>query len=140
ASLGWQETLFLDGSVANEWSSTVDKSFFYPSVGLSYILTETIGATDFLSFVKLRGSFAEVGNALPFGASERKPNYTLSPDGNVNGRVNLPFFNGTDTISLNPERTRSIEFGTEMRFFNNKLSLNVTYYKGTTRDQVFTII
>ncbi len=139
ANMGWNQTVFLEGSATNEWSSTVDKSFFYPSVGLSYILTETIGATDFLSFVKLRGSYAEVGNSLPFGAAERSPNYTLSTDGNVNGRGNLPFFSGTDTISLNPERTRSVEFGTEMRFFNDKLSLNVTYYKGTTRDQVFTI-
>jgi TonB-linked SusC/RagA family outer membrane protein len=139
ATVGWNETVFLDGSVANEWSSTVDKSFFYPSIGLSYILTETIGASDFLSFVKLRGSYAEVGNSLPFGAAERFPNYSLATDGNVNGRANLPFFSGTDTISLNPERTRSIEFGAETRFFNNKLSLNVTYYRGTTRDQVFTI-
>lgn len=139
ATMGYKETLYVDGSVANEWSSTVDKSFFYPSIGLSYILTETIGTSDVLSFVKLRATYAEVGNALPFGASERSPNYSLSTDGSVNGRDNLPFFSGTDTISLNPERTRSFEFGTEMRFFDNKLGVNVTYYKGTTRDQVFTI-
>ena len=139
ATMGYKEILFLDGSVTNEWSSTVDKSFFYPSIGLSYILTETIGTSDVLSFVKLRATFAEVGNSLPFGASERGPNYSISPDGNILGRTNLPFFNGTDTISLNPERTRSFEFGTEMRFFDNKLGVNVTYYKGTTRDQVFTI-
>lgn len=139
ATIGWQETLFLDGSVANEWSSTVDKSFFYPSIGLSYILTETTGTTDFFSFAKVRATYAEVGNSLPFGAAERSPNYTLSTDGSVNGRSNLPFFSGTDTISLNPERTRSVEFGTEMRFFNNKLGVNVTYYNAVTRDQVFTI-
>lgn len=139
AALGYKEMLFLDGSARNEWSSTVDKSFFYPSIGLSYILTETIGQTDALSFVKLRATYAEVGNSLPFGAAERSPNYSIATDGSINGRENLPFFSGTDTISLNPERTRSIEFGAEMRFFNDKLSLNVTYYKATTRDQVFRI-
>lgn len=139
ATIGFNETIYLDGSVANEWSSTVDKSFFYPSIGLSYILTETIGTSDLLSFMKLRATYAEVGNALPFGAAERSPNYSLSTDGSVNGRGNLPFFSGTDTISLNPERTRSFEVGTEMRFFNDKLGVNVTYYNATTRDQVFTI-
>ncbi len=51
----------------------------------------------------------------------------------------LTFFSGTDTLNLKPERTKSYEIGAEMRFLDHKLSLNVTYYDATTRDQVFTI-
>lgn len=139
ATFGIKETLYIDATARNEWSSTVDEAFFYPSVGFSYILSENLAPSETVSFIKLRATYAEVGNSLPFGAAERSPNYSLSPDGNVNGRPNLPFFSGTDTTSLKPERTKSFEFGAEMRFFNDKVNFNVTYYDATTRDQVFTI-
>ncbi len=139
ATIGYRETVFLDATARNEWSSTVEDAFFYPSIGLSYILTQNIGTSNTLSFAKLRGSYAEVGNALPFGVANLNPNYSLAVDGNINGRSALPFFSGTDTVRLKPERTRSYEFGAELRFFKDKLSLNVTYYNATTFDQVFLI-
>ncbi len=139
ATLGFKETVYLDVTARNEWSSTVNQPFFYPSVGLAYILTNTIGSNDIFSFAKIRGSYAEVGSGLAFGASERNPNYSLSPTENINGRGALPFFSGKDTINLKPERTRSYEVGAELRFFKDKLSLNVTYYNATTYDQVFQI-
>ncbi len=139
ATVGFKNTLFLNLTGRNEWSSTVDQSFFYPSIGLSYVLTNTTGTNGLFSFVKLRASYAEVGNALPFGVSNFRPNYSLAQNGNVNGRTALPFFNGTDTTNLKPERSRSFEFGADMRLFNNNLSLNLTYYHATTFDQVFQI-
>lgn len=139
ASFGWKETLFLDVTGRNEWASSVDEPFFYPSAGLAYILTQTIGSNDILSFAKIRGSYAEVGSGLAFGAAQRDPNYTLATNENINGRGSLPFFSGTDTISLKPERTNSWEIGTELRFFGDKLGLNVTYYNATTENQVFQI-
>ncbi|MCW3080891.1 SusC/RagA family TonB-linked outer membrane protein [Segetibacter sp.] len=139
ATVGYKETVFLDATARNEWSSTVPQSFFYPSVGVSYVLTQNIGTSNILSFAKLRGSYAEVGNALPFGVANLNPNYSLAVDGNINGRTALPFFSGTDTSQLKPERTRSYELGAELRFFKDKLSLNVTYYHATTFDQVFQI-
>ena len=139
ATIGYKEALFLDVTARNEWSSTVYQDFFYPSVGLSYVLTETLGATDFLSFAKVRGSYSEVGNALPFGVANLNPGYTLSNDDNINPRGTLPYFSGSDTTNLQPERTRSYEFGTELRFFKDKLNVNLTYYNATTYDQVFTI-
>ena len=140
ANFGFKETLFIDATARNEWSSTVSKSFFYPSLGLSYILSENLAPSDLLSFIKLRATYAEVGNSLPFGADAVSPNRFLSPAGDIQGIVNLPFFDGDKYYPLNPERTRSYEFGTEMRFFKDKLSLNITYYDATTRDQVFTIV
>ncbi|TLU99452.1 SusC/RagA family TonB-linked outer membrane protein [Dyadobacter luticola] len=139
ATVGYKETYFLDLTARKEWSSTVNQSFFYPSVGLSYVLTEHLNPNEILSFAKLRGSYAEVGNALPFGVSNWSPPYALSNDENVIGRGTLPFFSGSDTTSLKPERTRSWEFGTELRFFKDKLNVNLTYYNATTFDQVFQI-
>jgi len=139
ANIGYKETVFLDATARNEWASTVGQSFFYPSVGLSYILTQHLRPSNFLSFAKIRGSYAEVGNALPFGVANLNPNYTLAVDGNINGRSVLPFFSGTDTVRLKPERTRSYEVGAELRFLKDRLSLNVTYYHATTFDQVFQI-
>src|SRR5690606_28219986 len=117
ANFGFKETLFIDATARNEWSSTVSKSFFYPSLGLSYILSENLTPSDLLSFIKLRATYAEVGNSLPFGADAISPNRFLSTAGDVQGIVNLPFFDGDKFYPLNPERTRSYEFGTEMRFF-----------------------
>ena len=139
ASVGWKETVFLDVTGRNEWSYTVDKPFFYPSVGLGYILTETIGSNDILSFAKIRGTYAEVGNSLPRSANNRNPYYSLSNNENINGRGALPFFSGTDTATLTPERTKSFEIGTDLRLFKDKLNLSVTYYNGTTDDQVISI-
>lgn len=139
ATIGYKSTFFVNITGRNEWSSTVDQAFFYPSVGISYVLTNTTGTSNVFSFVKLRASYAEVGNALPFGVASFAPNYTLAPNGNINGRTALPFFNGTDTANLKPERSRSFEFGTDMRLFDNNLNVSVTYYHATTFDQVFQI-
>lgn len=138
ANLGYKDKLFLDITGRNEWSSTTQDPFFYPSIGLAYILKNS-APEDLLSFVKIRGTYAEVGNALPFGAAAKNSNYTVNADESINGRLTLPFFNGTDTITLKPERTKSYEIGGEFRFFKDKLSVNVTYYDATTRDQVFKI-
>lgn len=139
AALNYKETLFLDVTGRNEWSSTTESPFFYPSAGLAYVLTNTIGSNDKVSYVKLRGSYAEVGNALPFGSAARNSNYSVGPDESVGGRATLPFFSGTDTITLKPERSKSFELGADVRFFKDKLNLSVTYYDATTEDQVFTI-
>lgn len=140
ATLGYRNRLFLDVTARNEWSSTVSQSFFYPSVGLSYVLLENPGGEGLSpNFIKLRASYAEVGNSLPFGIQNWAPPYSLDNNGNILGRNVLPFFDGTDTTNLKPERTRSYEVGAEMRFFDNRLGINLTYYNATTFDQVFTI-
>ncbi|WP_051084331.1 SusC/RagA family TonB-linked outer membrane protein [Segetibacter koreensis] len=137
-TIGYKEKLYVDVTARNEWSSTVAQSFFYPSFGLSYVLINQ-PANSNLSFAKIRGSYAQVGNSLPFGVANFAPPYSLDNNGNVNGRNALPFFNGTDTAQLKPERTKSFEVGGDFRFLQNKLSLSLTYYNATTYDQVFQI-
>lgn len=142
-TLGYKEKLYVDVTGRNEWSSTVSQSFFYPSVGMSYVLlnrpTSPEPSTGFVSFAKVTGSYAEVGNSLPFGIANWTPPYSLDNSGNINARGTLPYFDGSDTVNLNPERTKSYEFGAEMRFLNDRLGFNLTYYNATTSDQVFQI-
>lgn len=137
ATLGFRNKLYLDVTGRNEWSSTTPESFFYPSAGLTYIVKSS--GKGILSYAKARASYAEVGNSLPFGINERKPPYYLDNAGNIVGRGSLPYFNGTDTTTLKPERSKSIEFGGDVRLFDDNLSLSVTLYSATTVDQVFQI-
>jgi TonB-linked SusC/RagA family outer membrane protein len=140
AVLGYKEKLYLDVTARNEWSSTVSQSFFYPSAGLSYVLMNKPGnKAKGLSFAKLNGSYAEVGKTLPFGIESSAPPYSLDNSGNINARGTLPYFSGKDTINLKPERTKSLEFGVDLRLLNDRLSVNLTYYNATTFDQVFQI-
>jgi TonB-linked SusC/RagA family outer membrane protein len=140
AVIGFKEKLYLDVTARNEWSSTVSKSFFYPSAGLSYVLlNKPSNKSKGLNFAKLNGSYAEVGKTLPFGIESSAPPYTLDNSGNIIGRGALPYFSGKDTINLQPERTKSLEFGADLRFLGDRLSVNLTYYRATTFDQVFQI-
>lgn len=140
ATIGYRNILFLDVTGRKEWSSTVSESFSYPSLGLSYLAVNKPGSSQMgLSYLKLRGSYAEVGNSLPFGIQSWQPPYSLDNSGNINPRGSLPFFDGSDTIQLKPERTRSYEFGVDLRLLKDKLGINLTYYNATTYDQVFQI-
>ncbi|HEY1060514.1 MAG TPA: SusC/RagA family TonB-linked outer membrane protein [Daejeonella sp.] len=140
AVIGFKEKIYLDVTARNEWSSTVSQSFFYPSAGLSYVLlNKPSSKTKGLTFAKLNGSYAEVGKTLPFGIESSAPPYSLDNSGNIIGRGALPYFSGKDTINLQPERTKSFEFGADLRFLGDRLSVNLTYYRATTFDQVFQI-
>ena len=138
ATFGYKDRLFLDLTGRNEWSSTTDDPFFYPSVGLAYLLKDS-GSDNLLSFAKIRATYANVGNQLPFGVASRFPNYSVNPNESINGSESLPYFSGDNFPSLKPERTKSYEVGAELRFFNNKLNVNISYYDATTVDQVFAI-
>ncbi len=139
ATLGFKDKVYLDATARQEWSSTVSQSFFYPSVGLSFVVIDNAESEGAISYAKLRGSYAEVGNSLPFGIQNWTPPYSLDNSGNINARGSLPFFNGADTVSLKPERTKSYEFGADIRLLQDRLSMNLTYYNTTTYDQVFQI-
>ena len=137
AQVGYKNTLFLDVTGRTEWSSTLSdpsKPFFYPSVGLTYVLTESIETTDFFSYAKFRGSYSDVGNALPFGVANMNPPRIILPDGSIK----LP--DASPIHELVPERTKNFEIGADFRFFNSALTLDVTYYNATSQDQLFTIL
>ncbi|MDB4901984.1 MAG: SusC/RagA family TonB-linked outer membrane protein [Mucilaginibacter sp.] len=141
ASIGFKETIYLDATARNEWSYTSPQSFFYPSVGLSYILTKTIGASDILNFAKIRASYAEVGAPLGTGVNNTDPPYAINhSSGSVYARNTLPYFNMATNVQpiIQPERTKSVEIGAQVTLFNN-LNVDLTYYDAKSSGQIITI-
>ena len=130
--LGFFDGLFLDLSARNDWSSTLpanNRSYFYPSVGMTAVLSDLMTMPSFIDFLKIRGSWAEVG-------SDTDP-YRLSRIASINfGTIVLS--STLPATNLKPESTRSIEFGLASRLFNNNLRLDLTWYKSNTFDQLFT--
>jgi TonB-linked SusC/RagA family outer membrane protein len=142
ATIGYKETLFLNATGRNEWASTTPSSFFYPSVGLSYVLTNTIGTSNVLSYAKLRASYANVGRAPGLGANNSNPPYSLNnlqPIVGTQAISQLPFFDGTNPpVEIKPERTKTFEIGAQLTLFN-KVNVDLAYYDAHTSDQIITI-
>ncbi|MBC5994482.1 SusC/RagA family TonB-linked outer membrane protein [Pontibacter cellulosilyticus] len=135
-NIGYNGMLYLSLTGRNDWSSTLPKdnnSFFYPSAGLSFIFTELEplqGIKDVLSYGKLRGSIAQVGkDAAPYML---RP--WLEPRNTTGGGFGYAF-NGPSE-SLVPEMTTSYEVGAELKFFNDRLGLDMAYFKKVSRDQI----
>lgn len=136
AQVGYKSMVYVDVTGRNDWSSALagtkykNKGFFYPSVGISGILTELLPIkSNVLSFLKARFSYSEVGNApqrfIPIST------YRLQGSG----------FPETQTYEVNPElkpeRTKSYEIGLNTKLFGNKIGLDLTLYQSSTYNQLF---
>ncbi|WP_443944086.1 hypothetical protein ACJVDH_14330 [Pedobacter sp. AW1-32] len=136
-NIGYKEKIYLDLTARNDWSSTLaytptaKKGYFYWSAGLSVLLTDLFKIPG-LDFAKIRGSYAKVGNDISPYASY--PLATLN-SGNLAPNISGPYMD----IPLRPETIQNFEVGTELRFLNNRLSLDFTFYNGNTIDQYFEI-
>lgn len=131
--LGYKDRVFLDMTARNDWASTLanskTKSFFYPTVGLSGIMSDLLHLkSDLMPYLKLRISYSEVGNEPDLFLTI--PTYGLA-SGYPQTQTRMP---NTD---LRPERTKSWEAGANMFFFKNKLKLDATVYKSSTYNQFF---
>ena len=125
----------------NDVSSTLpdgNNSYFYPSVNTSLVLTDAISAlrNDYLSYLKLRGSWARVGN-------DTDP-YQLSTvfQGNPNKFGSLPQFTlGNNQLlpGLKPEITESVEGGIEAGFLDGRATIDLTAYSKETRNQIYLV-
>lgn len=136
ANFGYKNYLFLDVTGRNDWSSSLvntdTNSYFYPSVGLSGIISEMTKMPDWINFGKVRASWAEVGNDLP--------SYLTSPSSTIVGGILVPPSVGPRPgSSLKPEMQTAWEFGTEWRMFDNRLGFEFTYYDSTTDNQLITV-
>ena len=140
ANVGFMNQLFLDLTIRNDWSSTLPPanwSYPYWSASLGWIFTETFGlGGDILSYGKLRGSYAKVGSdTSPY---QILPVYnSVSPA--YNGVTQFDFPSRMSPADLLPEQTASTEFGLEMKFFNNRLGFDVSYFDMVTTDQIMTV-
>lgn len=140
-SFGWDNWLYLDASARNDWSSTLpdsENSYFYPAVSVSAVLSElpALQNIDFLSFAKVRVSYAEVGNdADPYSLTNvftpQTPNFNGSPRYSVPNSQNNPI--------LTPELTDEYEIGIDLRFLNNRFGIDVAYFDRSTVNQIFPV-
>ena len=138
-SLGWKNMLYLDASARNDWSSTIRQAFFYPSVSLSWIVTESIPALkqgNVLSFWKLRGGLAQVGSAT---SAYRNSYYYYSTSAAYNGVAQMYKSYSYPNLNLRPEKVTSWEVGTEIGMFDDRLHLDVAYYQKKTEDQILSV-
>ena len=135
AELGYRSTYFLTLTGRNDWPSQLagpnskNSSFFYPSVGVSVVLSELMPnlPKDYLSYWKLRASYASVGVA--FERFLANPHYSW--DKTVwSSTTNYPVYD------LKPERTQSYEIGMTIRFLKN-FNMDLTYYNTKTMNQTF---
>jgi len=135
--LGWKNAIFLDITGRNDWSSTLpsnNRSYFYPSAGLSAVLSDLISFPQQVSFAKIRASWAEVGNGATPYMLQRTATFSAGGD---NGFLQLS--STLPNANLRPEKTKSLEGGLDIRFFKNRLALSVTAYKTNTVDQLFLV-
>ncbi|WP_031525775.1 SusC/RagA family TonB-linked outer membrane protein [Dyadobacter crusticola] len=136
ASLSYKDFLTVDMAARNDWSSTLPKpySYFYPSFGANIVLSDAMQLPEWISFAKIRGSWAQVGNDTdPYQLVQT---YTFSQGG---GPDKLGFISRDDTKpaeNLKPEISSSTEFGIDLRTFDGRLGLDVTYYNSNTVNQL----
>ncbi|MCG8389883.1 MAG: SusC/RagA family TonB-linked outer membrane protein [Cytophagales bacterium] len=136
--VAYKNMIFLDVTGRNDWSSTLpvdNNSYFYPSVTLSAIISDMIELPAALSFVKIRGAYAEVGNDTdPYSLTN-----VFNPEtawGSVQAKSESATLANAD---LKPERTSSYEIGADIRLFKGRLGLDVTYFDNRTKDQIIPI-
>lgn len=133
SQLGYRNWLFLDVTARNDWASTLalaeSNNFFYPSVGVSAVLTDILKIrSPQLSFLKVRASYAEVGNEPREFLTI--PTYPLAGGFPVT-QTRMP------NPNLKPELTKSWEAGINAAFFNNTLRIDATVYSSRTYNQFF---
>ena len=137
-TLTYNNFLILDATARQDQSSTLPATknkYFYPSISGGFIFSQLLKNVTWLSFGKLRLNYAEVGNDAPWAFISDvydKP----TPYGSV-ALFSVP--NRKNNAELKPERTRSYEGGVNLGFLNNRISVDVTYFKTNTINQIINI-
>lgn len=146
-SVDWRGQLFVDVTGRNDWSSalvytngTGNYSYFYPSVSGSWLFSDTFAESmpQWLSFGKLRASWAQVGNDTDPYVINKGYGVGNIQHGNGNLITNTFSSTGVDT-DLKPERKNSVEFGFTLNTLRNRLNLDVAYFIDKTTNQIGTI-
>jgi len=135
ANLSYKDWLYLALTNRTDWNSTLaftNKDYYtYPSVGLSAVLSQALSFPTAISYAKVRGSYADVGNGVSPYVSNTQNTETAA--GSLLFNFAEPFH------ALKPETTHSYEFGTDWKFMENRISFSFTYYNTRTYNQLFTV-
>lgn len=153
-NFAWRDQLFLELTGRNDWMSTLtypsymttgmnNYTVFYPSANASWVFTETLDMPDWLSFGKLRASLSRVGMGTSaysttrgFGVFSQSAQYDPQRNSVLIANPNLGTAWNND---LKPEIQQSLELGTDLRFFNERLNFDFAYYKTNTRNQILEV-
>lgn len=139
ANLGFRNYLFVDLTVRNDWSSSLpsdNRSYFYPSAAVSAIITDIFDVkSSVLSFAKLRAGWARVGNDTdPYRLAS-----TYKYENPWGSTPSLSENNALLNANLKPELTSSYEIGTDIRLWQNRIGLDITYYKKVSSNQILDV-
>ena len=143
AQLSYDGYLYLDATFRNDWSSALSKknrSFFYPSVSLSYVFTDMFASMnkelpEWFTYGKLRASYASVGNDLDPYKLYNLYGIGKDPNGNTTASRGNVLYN-ENVVS---ELIKSTEFGAEMRFLKSRFGIDVTFYKSNATNQLINL-
>lgn len=140
ASVGYKDLAYVDVTLRNDVSSTLspdNRSYLYPSVSGSLIFSNLFEHGKWLTFGKVRDSWAKVGGDTdPYRLSLEYGLKTYSVNGTPLGQITsgvVPY------NQLKPTSTHSIEVGLDMRFFDSRLGIDLTLYQQTTKDQILSL-
>ncbi len=137
ADFGWKNQVFLNLTGRNDWFSTLDPDnnhYFYPSVSLSWVFSDSFKVPDWFTYGKIRGSYASASNGTnPYQNYLTYKLMGYKIDGNSVATVN----NSTlPNSNLKPVRISEWEVGLNLAFFDNRLSLDAAYYIKNTKDDI----
>ncbi|WP_175473535.1 SusC/RagA family TonB-linked outer membrane protein [Algibacter pectinivorans] len=136
--VSYKNYLFLNATIRNDWSSTLptsNNSFLYSSVGLSALISEMVEMPSWIDYLKVRGTWAEVGKASTPQTTNPTFNVFLS---NFNLSQSTTPNEGVDP-NLDPEISTTTEFGLEFRLLENRLNFDVAFYDERTRNQIASV-
>ena len=138
----YKDYLFLDFTGRNDWASVLplsNNSFFYPSVSMSAVVSDILDLDkNIVSFLKIRGGWANVGSAGPLSPYNIEPSYQFSDD--PWGTTPIAFLPGTLwNPNIKNENSYEYEVGLDGRFFSNRLTVDLTYYDKETEDVILPV-
>lgn len=137
ADFSYNDYLFLTVTGRNDWSSTLpeeNNAFFYPSFSGSFVFSEAFEVPSWMSFGKLRASWAEVGSDTdPYQLSLTYNILSFTHQGQSAGSVAQ---NSIPLVDLKPTSTVEVEVGTDLRFFDDRLGIDFAWYNRETTNQI----
>ena len=137
ANIGYKDYIFVDFSLRNDWASVLpedNNSYLYPSVNTSFVFSELLAddIKQVISFGKLRAAWGMVGEDIePY---KTQPVYSVRDT--YSGSLSLRMPENMPNEDLKPALSSSMEFGTDLKFFNNRLGLDFTYFRNDNEDQI----
>ena len=140
AEISYKNMVYLTVTGRNDWFSSLNpeakNNVFYPSIGLSYLLSEQFKLPQWWNFAKIRGTYAETGG----GASAYATKMTYNFDSQ--GYMGIPFLSIPGTLAnpyLMPYKTREYEGGVDFRFLKNRVTIDYTYYDKKSFEDIVSV-